>query len=74
MARMKKLSEEKLPINKKTIPTRDAIKLFGKYGMSDKERLFRYRRVSSVNIYSISGFEDYFYDSRQGIQAGRYRP
>lgn len=61
MARMKKLSEEKLPINKKTIPTRDAIKLFGKYGMSDKERLFRYRRVSSVNIYSISGFEDYFY-------------
>lgn len=61
MARMKKLAEEKLPINKKTIPTRDAVKLFAKYGMKEKERLFKYRRVSSVNVYSISGFEDYFY-------------
>ena len=61
MARMRTLSEEKLPINKKTIPTGEAIRLFRKYGMNDKERLFRYRRVSSVNIYSISGFEDYFY-------------
>lgn len=60
-ARMRKLSEERLPINKKTIPTKDAVKLFAKYGMEDKERLFRYRRVSSVNIYSMSGFEDYFY-------------
>ena len=60
-ARMKKLAEEKLPINKKTIPTRDAVKLFAKYGMKEKERLFKYRRVSSVNVYSISGFEDYFY-------------
>lgn len=59
--RMKKLSDEKIPINKKTIPTKDAISLFKKYGMKDKERLFRYRRVSSVNIYSMSSFEDYFY-------------
>ena len=29
--------------------------------MYDKERLFRYRRVSRVNVYSIDGFEDYFY-------------
>ena len=35
--------------------------MFKKYGMKDKERLFRYRRVSSVNIYSMSSFEDYFY-------------
>lgn len=60
-ARMRKLSEEKIPINKKTIPTREAVDLFRKYGMKDKERLFRYRRVSSVNIYSVSSFEDYFY-------------
>lgn len=59
--RMKKLSDERIPINKKTIPTKDAISLFKKYGMKDKERLFRYRRVSSVNIYSMSSFEDYFY-------------
>ena len=59
--RMKKLSEERIPINKKTIPTKDAVSLFKKYGMEDKERLFRYRRVSSVNVYSMSSFEDYFY-------------
>lgn len=29
--------------------------------MYDKEKLFRYRRVSRVNIYSIENFEDYFY-------------
>ena len=29
--------------------------------MYDKERLFLYRRVSRVNVYSIDGFEDYFY-------------
>ena len=59
--RMHKLSQERLPINKKTIPTREAVALFHKYGMEDKERLFHYRRVSSVNIYSCSNFEDYFY-------------
>lgn len=59
--RMRKLSQERIPINKKSIPTREAVALFRKYGMKDKERLFRYRRVSNVNIYSMSGFEDYYY-------------
>ena len=29
--------------------------------MYDKEKLFRYRRVSRVNLYSIGEYEDYFY-------------
>ena len=29
--------------------------------MYDKEKLFKYRRVSRVNIYSLEEFEDYFY-------------
>lgn len=29
--------------------------------MYDKEELFRYRRVSKVNLYSINEFEDYYY-------------
>lgn len=29
--------------------------------MYDKERLFEYRRVSKVNIYSMNEFEDYYY-------------
>ena len=29
--------------------------------MYDKEKLFRFRRVSRVNLYSLGDFEDYFY-------------
>lgn len=60
-ARMQELAEKKLPIMKRSENTDDAIELFHNYRMYDKERLFRYRRVSRVNIYSIGGFEDYFY-------------
>ena len=37
------------------------LRLFARYGMHDKEKLFAYRRVSKVNIYSINEFEDYYY-------------
>jgi uridine kinase len=50
-----------IPITKKSIGTDDAIELFKHYGMHDKERLFRYRRVSKANIYNLEGFEDYYY-------------
>lgn len=59
--RMRKMVEEKMPIDKRTIHTDDAIALFRKHGMHDKERLFEYRRVSKVNIYSMNEFEDYYY-------------
>ncbi len=52
---------QKIPIMKRSVNTDDAIDLFHKHRMYDKERLFRYRRVSRVNIYSIGGFEDYYY-------------
>ncbi len=60
-ARMAELVKENKTITKRTVPTDDAIEIFAKHNMHDKERLFRYRRVSSVNIYSINEFEDYFY-------------
>ncbi len=50
-----------IPIQKRCIDTGEAVELFHKYGMYDKERLFAYRRVSKVNLYSINEFEDYFY-------------
>lgn len=53
--------EMDMPINKRTIHTDEAIALFGQHGMYDKERLFKYRRVSKVNIYSMNEFEDYYY-------------
>lgn len=53
--------DEKIPIKKRSVNTDEAVELFSKYRMYDKARLFQYRRVSRVNIYSIGNFEDYFY-------------
>lgn len=55
------LVERKLPIVKRSVNTDEAVELFGRHGMHDKEQLFMYRRASRVNIYSIEKFEDYFY-------------
>ena len=59
--KMHQMVSERIPIKKRSVHVDDAIALFRKYGMYDKERLFRYRRVSAVNLYSINGFEDYYY-------------
>jgi uridine kinase len=50
-----------IPIHKRSVPTDEAIDIFHKQRMYDKEKLFRYRRVSRVNLYRIEDFEDYFY-------------
>ena len=60
-ARMRELSAEKIAIGKRSVHTYDAVEMFHRHGMYDKERLFEYRRVSKVNIYSINEFEDYYY-------------
>lgn len=60
-ARMKELSAEKIRIGKRSVHTDDAVEMFHRHGMYDKERLFEYRRVSKVNIYSMNEFEDYYY-------------
>lgn len=60
-ARMKQLVEADEPIKKRVIKTDKAIELFRRHRMYDKEKLFRFRRVSTVHIYSLCGFEDYFY-------------
>ena len=58
---MQKIVEQEIPIMKRSVGTAEAIEMFLKHQMYDKARLFRYRRVSKVNIYSIGNFEDYFY-------------
>ena len=60
-ARMHELVEQRILIHKRNINTDKAIELFRRHGMHDKEKLFYYRRVSRVNIYSIEEFEDYYY-------------
>lgn len=60
-AKMREYVEAKLPIMKRNVNTDEAVELFTRHKMYDKARLFQYRRVSRVNIYSIGNFEDYFY-------------
>lgn len=50
-----------IEIEKRSINTDDAIALFHELGMKDKEKLFRYRRSSRVNIYVLDHYKDYFY-------------
>lgn len=58
---MHEMVEKKLPITKTSVSTDDAIDLFHRLGMEDKEKLFHYRIASKVNIYDLAGFKDYFY-------------
>lgn len=60
-AEMRRLVDLDLPFLKRSENTDDAVELFHRHGMYDKEKLFHYRRASRVNIYSIENFEDYFY-------------
>jgi uridine kinase len=59
--RMQNIVKKDIPFIKRSIGTDDAIELFRRYHMFDKEKLFRYRRVSKANIYNLDGFEDYYY-------------
>ena len=60
-AKMQEYVEQAIPIMKRSMSTDDAVELFQHHRMYDKARLFYYRRVSRVNVYSIGGFEDYYY-------------
>lgn len=60
-ARMREIADKDMPLHKRSVSTDEAIELFGNHGMYDKEKLFHYRRVSKVNIYSLNEFEDYHY-------------
>ena len=59
--RMGELVEAKTPFMKRSYPLDEAMELFKSRGMEDKERLFRYRMSSAVNIYEIDGYYDYYY-------------
>ena len=61
LKRMYELVAEATPFMKKSYPIDEAMEIFAAQGMRDKEKLFRYRRSSFVNIYEIDGFYDYYY-------------
>ena len=59
--RMRMISEQAVPIQKKSISTDDAVELFRKTQMYDKAQLLSFRINSHVNIYFLDEFSDYFY-------------
>jgi uridine kinase len=59
--RMRELSTAKLPIEKRSISTDDAMELFRGAGLIHKADLLSFRINSRVNVYSLDGFVDYFY-------------
>lgn len=60
-ARMDELVAQNVPIWKTTYSVGEAIKVFADAGMMDKVKLFKYRRASKVNVYSIGEYKDYYY-------------
>lgn len=60
-ARMRELVSQKLPIQKHSIPTDDAIDMFQACKLYDKSKLLSCRVSSHVNYYTLDGFRDYFY-------------
>ena len=60
-SKMHDIAGKDIVFEKRSVDTADAIKLFEKHKMYDKKKLFEYRRVSKANIYSLDGFEDYYY-------------
>lgn len=58
---MLRLVEENHIIEKCVIKTEKARVLFQQFKMHDKELLMTYRRSSSVNIYLLDGYVDYYY-------------
>ncbi len=59
--KMRELVEKDVVFEKRSVSTSEAIEIFDRHKMYDKKKLFEYRRVSSVNIYTLDGFEDYYY-------------
>ena len=60
-ARMRQLVEAGTPFMKRSYPLEEAMALFREKGMTDKLKLFRFRMSSTVNIYEIEDYYDYYY-------------
>ncbi|MDD6194049.1 MAG: nucleoside kinase [Lachnospiraceae bacterium] len=58
---MRSLVEKDLPLQKRSIKTVEARRIFASRGMTDKENLMKYRTSSNINVYELDGCIDYFY-------------
>ena len=58
---MERYVRENEKFSKTKVPLQDGIELFRRTNMKDKERLFHYRRTSTMNIYRLGNYYDYYY-------------
>ena len=59
--RMEELAKANLPITKRSLDTDQAAKYFDRIGFKGKKEVFQFRRESKMNIYSLDGYDNYFY-------------
>ena len=59
--RMEELAKANFPITKRSLDTEQAAKYFDRIGFKGKKELFQFRRESKTNIYSLDGYDNYFY-------------
>lgn len=58
---MRRIVEKKLEIKKCAYPTAEAVRIFASQGMEAKVKLFKYRKGSTINVYELDGYYDYYY-------------
>ena len=52
---------ENITLNRRRLPTADAIAYFLERGQDDKARLLKYRKKERIDLYEVEGFADYYY-------------
>ena len=59
--RMLELVEANIVIEKKVCSTSEMREVFNRRALYGKAKLLKYRRASQTNVYSLDGYEDYYY-------------
>lgn len=60
-ARMQELVAQDKPFVKESMSKDEAAEIFSRFGFEDKLKLFKYRRSSTVNVYHLEDYYDYYY-------------
>lgn len=60
-AKMQEYIAKDLYVIKRSMPMEEAVAVFGEQKMEDKVNLFKYRGSSTVNVYNLDGYKDYYY-------------
>lgn len=60
-AKMQEYIDKDLYVIKRSMPLEEANAAFREQKMEDKVNLFKYRGSSTVNVYNLGGYKDYYY-------------